>query len=336
MNNNDNNELKKSRLIEEETDFSKITKDPIRAFPAIYPLFLVVLIAAGLFWLNSLDFTFINQNEDYVMPKEIMKKELQVKSGSITAGVELESIANPSDELLANGAELYKANCASCHGDEGYGDGAAGANLNPLPRNFHESDGWTNGSDIANMYKTLEEGIAENGMAAYDYMPVNDRFAIIHYIRTFAPFYENVTIEELETMDLQYSLTQGKQTPNTITVDMAIDKLSAENTEFEKLVAKNIENIEKSKDIPGYRIFDENYSDINIAVAILTKNGTWKDSKDDFIKMLFSTIDNNGFKVSIFKLTDTDMTTLHTYLSNLITIKSVSNKEDIDLEMANM
>jgi len=38
-----------------------------------------------------------------------------------------------SEETLALGEELYAANCASCHGTEGYGDGPAGANLDPAP-----------------------------------------------------------------------------------------------------------------------------------------------------------------------------------------------------------
>jgi mono/diheme cytochrome c family protein len=34
---------------------------------------------------------------------------------------------------LARGQAIYEANCAACHGDEGWGDGPAGANLNPPP-----------------------------------------------------------------------------------------------------------------------------------------------------------------------------------------------------------
>jgi len=45
-------------------------------------------------------------------------------------------LSNPlpySEETLTQGEELYAANCASCHGTEGYGDGPAGANLDPAP-----------------------------------------------------------------------------------------------------------------------------------------------------------------------------------------------------------
>ena len=34
------------------------------------------------------------------------------------------------------GAETFKNNCATCHGEQGHGDGPAGAALNPAPRNL--------------------------------------------------------------------------------------------------------------------------------------------------------------------------------------------------------
>lgn len=49
---------------------------------------------------------------------------------------EYAGLTNPlaaDDESLARGAELYAANCASCHGEGGLGDGPAGAALDPQP-----------------------------------------------------------------------------------------------------------------------------------------------------------------------------------------------------------
>ena len=34
------------------------------------------------------------------------------------------------------GAEVFKTNCAACHGDTGLGDGPAGAALDPAPKNL--------------------------------------------------------------------------------------------------------------------------------------------------------------------------------------------------------
>jgi mono/diheme cytochrome c family protein len=36
------------------------------------------------------------------------------------------------------GADVFKTNCAACHGDTGLGDGPAGAALDPAPKNLAE------------------------------------------------------------------------------------------------------------------------------------------------------------------------------------------------------
>lgn len=45
--------------------------------------------------------------------------------------------ANPlSADAAAAGAEVYKINCLACHGEQGHGDGPAGAALIPAPKNL--------------------------------------------------------------------------------------------------------------------------------------------------------------------------------------------------------
>ena len=41
-------------------------------------------------------------------------------------------------ESSAAGAEIFKNNCTACHGEQGHGDGPAGAALNPAPKNLSE------------------------------------------------------------------------------------------------------------------------------------------------------------------------------------------------------
>ena len=49
---------------------------------------------------------------------------------------EYSGLTNPiaaGDDSLARGAEIYAEQCATCHGDEGMGDGPGGASLDPQP-----------------------------------------------------------------------------------------------------------------------------------------------------------------------------------------------------------
>jgi mono/diheme cytochrome c family protein len=49
---------------------------------------------------------------------------------------EFSGLSNPvalDEDSVTRGEELYIIHCASCHGDEGQGDGPAGAGLDPLP-----------------------------------------------------------------------------------------------------------------------------------------------------------------------------------------------------------
>ena len=41
-------------------------------------------------------------------------------------------------EAAIVGAEVFKANCANCHGDTGHGDGVASKGLYPAPKNLAE------------------------------------------------------------------------------------------------------------------------------------------------------------------------------------------------------
>jgi len=63
----------------------------------------------------------------------------------------------PTAETLAAGEGLYKANCASCHGATGFGDGPAAGSLNPPPPNIAASARMPMTSD-GYLYWTIAEG----------------------------------------------------------------------------------------------------------------------------------------------------------------------------------
>ncbi|MFZ4404465.1 MAG: c-type cytochrome [Pseudobdellovibrionaceae bacterium] len=85
------------------------------------------------------------------------------------------------EQVVAHGAKLYATNCAMCHGAEGKGDGAAGAALNPKPRNLVEGK-WTQGTGSIAHYNVLLNGIKGTSMAAYAHFSTADRWAMVQFI----------------------------------------------------------------------------------------------------------------------------------------------------------
>jgi mono/diheme cytochrome c family protein len=84
-------------------------------------------------------------------------------------------------EVVAYGAKVFKTNCAMCHGDQGKGDGAAGAALNPKPRNLVEGK-WTQGEGVIAHFKVLQHGITGSSMASFAHFKPADRWALVNFI----------------------------------------------------------------------------------------------------------------------------------------------------------
>ena len=64
----------------------------------------------------------------------------------------------------AAGKPIYEANCASCHGTSGKGDGPVGKALNPPPRDFtagdfkFDADGNGKGGEDADLKAVIQKG----------------------------------------------------------------------------------------------------------------------------------------------------------------------------------
>jgi len=87
-----------------------------------------------------------------------------------------------TDEILSHGKTVFAAQCVSCHGDGGHGDGPAAGASTTLPRDFSKNVGWKNGRKLTGVYKTLRDGIAGTSMASFESLASEDRWALSHYV----------------------------------------------------------------------------------------------------------------------------------------------------------
>ena len=98
----------------------------------------------------------------------------------------------PAD-VLNRGHKVYQMRCASCHGNDGSGQGAAGRALADPPRDFRKADfRYTSGGEgelptDEDLARILRKGVLDNGMPAFPVMPDEERHAVIQYIKTFSP-----------------------------------------------------------------------------------------------------------------------------------------------------
>jgi len=114
--------------------------------------------------------------------------------GLFAAALALAPIAADAAGDAAKGKTLYEANCATCHGPGGKGDGPVGSALQPPPRDFTvgdfkldaDKDGKP-GSD-ADLMLVLAQGAAAFGgspmMAPWSHLSEQDHADLVAYVRS--------------------------------------------------------------------------------------------------------------------------------------------------------
>jgi mono/diheme cytochrome c family protein len=108
--------------------------------------------------------------------------------GTSLAAAYRASLPNPvpaTPASLVRGQQIYTANCASCHGLSGRGDGPAGFLLHPPPADLrvHMAAGHTD----AQLFEWITQGVSGTGMPAFGQkLSREDIWNVVNYIRTFA------------------------------------------------------------------------------------------------------------------------------------------------------
>jgi len=129
-----------------------------------------------------------------------------------------------SPELLAHGKKTFEANCVSCHGAEGKGDGIGGAALPKKPRNFHSADGWVNARRGSAIFKMFNVGVPPF-MPPYGHLPETDRWALAHFVLSLGPTPEADDAKSLAAIGIDPNAAPVAAAPaRHIPVDFALER----------------------------------------------------------------------------------------------------------------
>ncbi len=96
------------------------------------------------------------------------------------SGLKISPSTYPS---LDNGKVVFKTECAKCHGDNGFGDGPEGKDLNPKPKNFHDDEKISPLSPFF-VFNTVRLGVEGTGMKAHPTLEDDDVWDVAFYVLT--------------------------------------------------------------------------------------------------------------------------------------------------------
>src|SRR5206468_10004153 len=92
-----------------------------------------------------------------------------------------------------HGRAVYTRRCVGCHGRDGDGNGEAATFLSPRPRDFTAAifkfRSTPSGSlpTDADLFRTATRGVRGTAMPTWHELPMEDRRAVIAFIKTFSP-----------------------------------------------------------------------------------------------------------------------------------------------------
>ena len=164
---------------------------------------------------------------------------------------EYSGLTNPvpfDEESVARGAEIYGANCASCHGDGGMGDGPAAANLDPVPAPIAHTSLMLDDSYL--FWRISEGGLAEpfnSTMPGWKAtLDEQARWDVINYMRalgsgqvspkqvvggaTFDPEIENAVRAEILAQAVDQNVLSQDEADLFNQVHLEMDRLAASGT----------------------------------------------------------------------------------------------------------
>jgi mono/diheme cytochrome c family protein len=306
------------RELKDEIDFRDLITKPEKLFGYSFLYFIGAILLLGMLYLWNINSVGRNAIAPVaLMDSSAFVQEIPLQSPATLPPVDVMKVGIPSDSLIARGEELFRSNCTPCHGETGLGDGPTAASLNRRPRNFHLLAGWTNGSKVTQIYKTLQEGIPKSGMASFGYIPPADRFALAHYVRTFASGQPVDTREDLQGLETAYQLAKGRTLPGQVPIKKAMQIVLAEKSGEITRVNDLVMEVERD-DEPGAKVLRSVTGDLRKVIACLVSRADGMPPLDEFVHSVSADPLLAGFRPAVTRLDNGQWSLLYSYLNRLV------------------
>lgn len=154
--------------------------------------------------------------------EEVFNSAAKIKSAILKLNLIEVSPASWPDIL--NGENIFQANCVSCHGEKGNGEGIAGKLLNPKPANFL-NDTLMNNLSPFQIYNTIRLGISGTAMVPLNQLSDKEVWDAAFYVsslryknkykisedslgKLFAKAISKTSLEEISTLPDKLLLTK--------------------------------------------------------------------------------------------------------------------------------
>lgn len=296
----------------------EITQNPGMLFGLFYPYILVIVLGIGIYYLAH-EGNVAQQNIPPLTTPPVQDADLTLQQPRTIPPVDVNEISVPTPELIAMGNKIYKTTCAACHGEEGTGTGPGSVGLNPAPRNFTKHEGWINGEKIAGIYTSLQDGIANSGMIAYDFLTPEEKFALAHYIRN--EFIDNPPMDDemdLLGLDILYNLSAGVKVAGQMPTESAMQLILKRNEQKFNVISTALENINKDTNSRIVQLLNNVSDDLTLSLSALQNSNEWRRSEGLFIKFLTTNVNQNGFNGKLFNLRSEEWNMLFKYFDNIL------------------
>jgi mono/diheme cytochrome c family protein len=307
-------------MIREKIDeiLEQIKSNPAATFGLLYPYILVIILVIGLYYIDNIS-NVVQQKIPPLISEVPAIEDLTVQQPKSIPPVDIKVISISTPELISKGKESYTTTCASCHGEAGAGGGPGSVGLNPAPRNFTDKSGWKNGETISEMYTTLQEGIPNGSMIAYDFLTPEEKFAIIHFIRT--EFITDPPVDsesELNALDQIYNLSAGTEMPGQIPTVLAQQIIKDNSNEKIERIYSARDQVLSNGSNPSAVLLNNVTSNLRLAFSALSNSDSWRGNTNALVLFLTNNVNQNGFNGRIFNLDQNQWSSLYNYLNNLL------------------